>query len=208
MIKDIKVALRTKADSVYVSSISGSQQSFILNLSTQKQFLGSFQYKGNLWITLGNANVFGFVQLNHLPTSNFHYTGKWHLDKGCYTFPVTLQGLSSVKVNNTQLYPDTQLQIKLTGNLKTFKEQSDTCVIKRAETFLVNPLEEAQGYSGYVTSVNGFQCIALNITSSDSSILIQDLKNLTDNTYVLNIDTTKDFPTCKQQQRDESDSIQ
>lgn len=198
LIQDIKIVVKKQVEEIFVTSIATSQKSFILHISSQSQYLGAFEYKDNLWITLNNQNIFGFVLLNHVPIKKQSYSGKWYLYKQCVTYTTQLRTPDSIYINSDSITDIDILNLNILGNLQ-YSIDGNTVIISRSEDALTNYYDINIEQASYITKVNNVQCKYLNIISSDSSIQISGPTKLSNNSYYLFINTLDTQLACQKQ---------
>lgn len=201
LIKQLKIALKDTFQTPYISSISSASGYFSLQLQTKSSYIGNFLYNGNKWITLNNSYVFGFVELSGEPTQTFSYSGKWRLDRNCYTFPIELDGMKNFSAQGLSIDKDSTVKLSVAGDLyirQTQESDSSQVNIGRDKDPHKDYTEEILDYSTYIKAVNKISANHLNLISSDSSIIVQAPIQKTEDIYIMYIDTSEEFPICKQ----------
>ena len=95
----LKQVEQIDSQQLFVSAISGGNETLTVTLSTTARgVLCTFKYVDNLWITVNNEQVFGFLLLNYIPRESFSYIGRWYISRRCYTLGTKLKGLSKAGI--------------------------------------------------------------------------------------------------------------
>lgn len=200
-IADIKIALKNTNQTPYITAINSAKDFFSIQIQTKNKYIGTFLYAGDLWITVNNNNAFGFILLNITPTNVFSYTGKWYLERCCYTFPVQLQGIKKVFFNGLSLNQQQILNLNFAGDI-TIRDNSDS------KSAIINIGRDANAHEDYTTtnnqpttfikSIRGIKADSVIFQSSDSTIEVSPILEKKRSTYVLYINTKSPFPACPQ----------
>ena len=209
----IKLVLKTSTQIPLVTTIANKNRQLFIQLSTDSKYLGRFQLKDSLYDTIDNNQVFGFVQLAKMPVQDFYFHGKWLLDRSCYTYSMQLRGLQQAYVQNTCIKQG-DLQLQFIGDF-TIRQSSDSKVINIGrdtasthQDYTENQRKQLSAVqsttSRYVTSINDVSAKSVNIYSNDSTISVQNPIAISEDVYVMYINSLQGFPACLQ----ESDSTQ
>lgn len=217
---DIKLALKSTNQTPYVTAVASKQNYFSIQLQTDHVYIGNFLYTDNKWITLNNQHVFGFVLLGTIPVNTFYFTGKWSLQRSCYTFPVELDGLKKASFSGLSLEPSDILNLAISGDL-SLRQRSDSQAsnstsdsafqvvnIGRDQAAHEQYTESGNQPTTFVKTINGISADELVLETSDSTIDILSVQEKNDQTSVIYIKTKESFPACPQWTIKQSDSEQ
>lgn len=197
LISDIRIALKQSRQTPFISSISCGNGSLSLVLETQSSYLGCFQYVGNEWITLDNAQVFGVIRLSTVPVQVYSAQGKWYIDRRCYSFCSDVGGISQLYVTDLKCRPQTTLNLVINGQVQVQHQSGSTVnVVPKSDPYQC--IEQKQLSTPYISTVNGNPVKYLDIHSADQDIIIQGPTRLTDNLYQIVVNSGSGFPTCPQ----------
>ena len=204
-VQDVKLALKTSASSVFISSIGTTNNGFFIQLQTPQTYIGYFQTQQE-WLSIDNQVAFGFVKFGGMPqnTAAQKFSGKWELYKGCYTLPVNIQGISQVAVNGMPiaLSQNNVLQLQLTGDLtqRQSNEQNVANIGRDADSHTdYNAVDNSIQAQVGILTVNGISTKKLILVSQDQSWLHIDpvIEVLKDGgNYVLYLTSAKTFQGC------------
>lgn len=215
LIADMKICLKQvkqiDSQQLFVSAISGGNETLTVTLSTTAHgVLCTFKYVDNLWITVNNEQVFGFLLLNYIPRESFSYVGRWYIQRRCYTLGTKLKGLSKAGIAGAHAAEGPLLQLR-TGGLFTERARLQNTEIRGTYYDTVINIgrdtedphkqltQEFPNKLPYISSVNGVSKAHLLISSSDSTIHISDpVQTDRKDIYVMYIGTEKEFPHCPQ----------
>ena len=202
LIKNIKLAIKPAAvvyglPIPFVSAVQIKNRTMQVQIATDQLVLGTFQLENTTFDCIDNNLVYGFVQLSVPPSIQCSFRGKFKLHNSCYTYPVQLGGLQHLKINNQVYQAPTILTIRVTGDAAV--SVSDSIVISRTDDPLYTYFDKSAPTQSVVTSVDGIQCGALQISTAFSSVNISDVVQGQNGRYIIFIDTTNEFPTCDRQ---------
>lgn len=206
LIKQLRVALKNTSQTPFVSSIASAPGYFSLQLQTNSSYIGNFLFQGDKWITLNTENAFGFIQLEVDPVDTFSYSGKWALQRICYTFPVQLDGIKTFTAAGLSVQKGSLVKLSVTGDLSVRENNNQSIVnIGRDSDPHKQYTDNILGFDTYIKTVNNIAVRQLTVKSSDSTIIIENPIPKSSNFYVMYINTKGDFPVCTQWK--ESDSL-
>lgn len=201
IIKNIKIALKNSIDTPFVSSIVKTSQTFAIEISTVQKVLGSFIYNGNNFINLNNQQIYGFIQLGFYPVKDINCIGKYYIHKSCYTYAVDLEGIKTLKINNKSYVCPRILKIDVNGDCNLTSEDN-IITIARSQEPLYSYFQKSADNTQYVLSINSTPCQSLFLHNNQQAIIhINNPELRKDNSYVIYISTSQEFPVCEGQKR-------
>lgn len=211
--KDIKISLAVKdVSGVFLKHLNIKQGYIVFQLAvktlpaSQPRQIVIFQYSGIIqpWLNIKQDTCYGFIRFAQMAKDmQFVLPNQVQLHRKTYYIQQPDGGVQSLYVQNTRLPVSNTLNILFRGDLQCSKTlQTDGTVT----IHIKNVFNNVQKYyaldltqQSFVYSINNKRCQHFIIQSSSPAIQISGPFKVAQDTYVLQLDTDKTFPTCSRQ---------